>query len=121
MQEEAEEEYKRLFPNHSDSFAAFERPPTAFSDMEVEHSETADADTVKSSAGQSLLRGRLLNEIVELQQRYVDCLPLYEWCFIFGALNFLGPRCMPLHSRNQFVWAILLMVSCFCTDSIPEK
>lgn len=78
LQEEAEEEYKRLFPDHSESFAAFERPPTAFSDMEVELSETANADTAKSSAGQSLLRGRLLNEIVELQQRYTYCLPLYE-------------------------------------------
>ena len=38
--------------------------------MDLESTEQVNnAETAKSQAGQSLLRGRILNEIVQLQQR----------------------------------------------------
>ncbi len=60
-----------MFPDFSDSFAAFERPPTDFVEMDAEISEKGHAEVALSSAGQSLLRGKTLDEVVGMQQRFV--------------------------------------------------
>lgn len=69
LQEEAEAEYKKLFPDHDDTFAEYEAPPNAYGGVDAETGQQSSAEVVQSSAAQSLLHGQTLNEVAALQKR----------------------------------------------------
>ena len=72
MQEEAEEEYKRLFPDHSSAFADFEAIPDGIEPMDLsEGAFDPGKEEVDSKAGQALLQGQLLSDLASLQSWYL--------------------------------------------------
>ena len=69
-QEEAEQGYKQLFPDYSERFAEYEHPPSAYPElMDAEADTVLEATAAQSETGQSLLGGKILEEIVHLQRR----------------------------------------------------
>jgi len=57
-----------MFPDHSKGFSDLAQAPQEFEVMDEEAGQQAP-ENVDSSAGQSLVRGQMLDQVVALQQR----------------------------------------------------
>lgn len=99
-----------MFPDYRESFAEFERPPTDFDAMdEAAASDALDTRTaaeLKSTAGQSLLRGQVLHEIADLQIRQD---PISDSCTLVGyPSSVYFQRCLhysALSARTPRIWS----------------
>ena len=72
MQEEAEEQYKQMFPDFGETFSEFASPPDDTLEPGSPSAMGANPGSLapNSAAAQSLLRGQMLESIVSLHQWY---------------------------------------------------
>jgi hypothetical protein len=68
-QEEAEEEYNSMFPDHGKGFSDLAQAPQEWGAMDAEEAGQQTPQEVDTATGQSLVRGQMLGQVVALQQR----------------------------------------------------
>ena len=68
-QEEAEDEYNAMFPDHGEGFADLAQAPQEWEAMDTVKAGQQTAQEVDSSSGQSLVKGEVLDQVVALQRR----------------------------------------------------